>query len=279
MQEVVDGGGYFARRPGERGLGIGECGGLTGYVPGHTTGDYPPVHNFVPTGDDFRPSLWDGKRLEKHYADWVDGLWLLRSQGLCAAIYTQIYDTGGECNGWLTYDRAVSKIPVETLKRLHDRLYRPLPEWKPIVPMLPSDGQTCRWQRAPAPDGWEQPQFDDSEWSLTETPLPATGQRCVRRKFILDRVPNQAALCVEGWAEFTVWLNGRHVQTISNGRTERYTPRSLVLLSPNGLTALHLGENVIAVATNPSAGKMRKREGVDADDRLDFGLIDVITQE
>jgi hypothetical protein len=75
---------------------------------------------------------------------------LLRSMGLCAAVYTQIYDTGGECNGWLTYDRAVSKIPPETLRRLHGRLYRPLPELKMVLPPLAMKGGACRWRSGAA---------------------------------------------------------------------------------------------------------------------------------
>ena len=44
----------------DRAVMIGECGGFNVFVPDHTTGAYPPAHNFVPTGDDFRPTFWDG---------------------------------------------------------------------------------------------------------------------------------------------------------------------------------------------------------------------------
>ena len=60
---------------------------------------------------------------------------LVRNDGVSAAIYTQITDVEHECNGWLTYDRNVSKIPVERLRALHQRFYQPPPVLKPIVPM------------------------------------------------------------------------------------------------------------------------------------------------
>jgi hypothetical protein len=44
-------------------------------------------------------------------------------QGLAAAIYTQITDVEIEINGYLTYDRQVEKMDVETLRKVHTLLY------------------------------------------------------------------------------------------------------------------------------------------------------------
>ena len=44
--------------------------------------------------------------------------------GLSAAVYTQTTDVEGEINGLMTYDRQVTKMPVETLKELHIKLYQ-----------------------------------------------------------------------------------------------------------------------------------------------------------
>ena len=43
--------------------------------------------------------------------------------GLSAAVYTQTTDVEGEINGLMTYDRKVTKMPAETLKELHSKLY------------------------------------------------------------------------------------------------------------------------------------------------------------
>ena len=47
-----------------------------------------------------------------------------QKRALSAAVYTQTTDVEGEVNGLLTYDRAVIKIPVETLKQIHAPLFR-----------------------------------------------------------------------------------------------------------------------------------------------------------
>jgi hypothetical protein len=44
--------------------------------------------------------------------------------GLSAAVYTQTTDVEGEINGLITYDRKETKIPPQTLKELHSKLYR-----------------------------------------------------------------------------------------------------------------------------------------------------------
>ena len=44
--------------------------------------------------------------------------------GLSAAVYTQTTDVEGEINGLMTYDRKVTKMPAETLKELHSKLYQ-----------------------------------------------------------------------------------------------------------------------------------------------------------
>ncbi len=44
------------------------------------------------------------------------------SQGLCAAVYTQLSDVEDECNGLMTYDRRIVKLPAEALRAINDRL-------------------------------------------------------------------------------------------------------------------------------------------------------------
>ena len=44
------------------------------------------------------------------------------SKGLCAAVYTQLSDVEDECNGLMTYDRKIVKLPAEALRAINDRL-------------------------------------------------------------------------------------------------------------------------------------------------------------
>ena len=57
--------------------------------------------------------------LEKLY---LKKLMPLLKKGLCGCIYTQVSDVEEEINGLVTYDRAVVKVPVETMRSINDRL-------------------------------------------------------------------------------------------------------------------------------------------------------------
>ena len=137
--------------------------------------------------------------------------------------------------------------------------------------------------RGPAPEGWEQPAFDDHAWAEREGPLnlavpggsPTETPWFARRAVMLETVPQKAAWRVEGWGQFSLWLNGRRVQTISNGRTESYTPASLVLLTPDALAAVHAGRNLVAVELRPATAQMKPRAGSHPDNGLDFGWVEV----
>ncbi|HWJ28601.1 MAG TPA: hypothetical protein VNS32_18810, partial [Flavisolibacter sp.] len=61
--------------------------------------------------------------LLKRYSGMVDQLTNLIAHGLSAAVYTQTTDVEGEVNGFMTYDRKVIKMPVDSLRKLHSKLY------------------------------------------------------------------------------------------------------------------------------------------------------------
>ena len=42
--------------------------------------------------------------------------------GLSASVYTEVSDVQDEINGLLTYDRRVTKLPVEFVKGINDRI-------------------------------------------------------------------------------------------------------------------------------------------------------------
>ena len=53
-----------------------------------------------------------------------DELLPLAEKGLCGAVYTQVSDVEDETNGILTFDRAVQKVPPETLRDVAAALQR-----------------------------------------------------------------------------------------------------------------------------------------------------------
>ncbi|UCG00780.1 MAG: beta-galactosidase [Candidatus Heimdallarchaeota archaeon] len=94
---------------------LGEFGGLGMKINGH---------------------FWTGKRiywsysrsktieeLETKYKELIIKLKPLITQGLTAAIYTQLTDIEGEINGYYTYDREVLKMEKQFLGKLHNELF------------------------------------------------------------------------------------------------------------------------------------------------------------
>ena len=45
------------------------------------------------------------------------------NNGLCGSILTQLSDVEDETNGLVTYDRRVTKVRVETVKKMSEKLY------------------------------------------------------------------------------------------------------------------------------------------------------------
>jgi len=54
------------------------------------------------------------------------------SKGLCAAIYTQVSDVEDEINGFLTYDRKVSKADAAAMQKLAQDLQAAIAACAPV---------------------------------------------------------------------------------------------------------------------------------------------------
>ncbi len=84
------------------------------------------------TSDIKRP-VYTVEGFEKQYARFIELLRLEQAFGLSGAVYTQLTDMRHEQNGWLTFDRKVSKIPVERMKKIHEQLYLPVQKRLPLL--------------------------------------------------------------------------------------------------------------------------------------------------
>jgi hypothetical protein len=98
----------------ERAVVLGEFGGLGLPVEGHT---WQTDKNWG------YQSFKNSTDLLKRYSGFTIRLAELIKEGLSAAVYTQTTDVEGEVNGFITYDRKVIKMPVDSLKALHSKLY------------------------------------------------------------------------------------------------------------------------------------------------------------
>ena len=95
---------------------VGEYGGIGFPVEGHLYN--PGMRNW---GYQTYPSPAE---LLQHYREKFDQIVeMKKTMGLSAAVYTQTTDVEGEINGLMTYDRAVVKMPADTLRQMHSVLY------------------------------------------------------------------------------------------------------------------------------------------------------------
>jgi len=94
---------------------VGENGGIGAFVEGHLWNQQ--------FGFGYKQVTLD--RFPAAYADIIAKNKALEAQGVSASIYTQPFDTEGEQNGLMTYDRAVIKIPLDEIARINSELVPP----------------------------------------------------------------------------------------------------------------------------------------------------------
>jgi hypothetical protein len=101
---------------------LGECGGLGLVTEGHAW-PQPWAYQMLP----------DVSSLQGWYSHVLKEIELQRhSRGLCAAVYTQVTDVENECNGLMTYDRAVTKLAPDWLAAVNSGREQKGP-WKAVL--------------------------------------------------------------------------------------------------------------------------------------------------
>ncbi len=228
----------------------GEFGGRALLIPGHTV----TQKIFGHPGGTILGSPWEATQ---QYCRLARVGWSERDKGLCGIIYTQLTDIEGECNGWITYDRAVVKVDVDRVAAANRGEPAPPKKFKVLSPTGDKTPVTWRHILEQPADGWEKPDFDDSAWK--EAPSP------------FSQESTQHAIPHTRWTGTDIWL--RHAFTLDdeklhwpqlimyhNERVEVYI-NGVLAASRSGLTinyeefemtpesqaALKPGRNVIAV--------------------------------
>jgi hypothetical protein len=143
---------------------LGEFGGLGLPLEGHT---------WVQKNNWGYVSFKNQQELTDAYINLIDRIPALIAQGLCAAVYTQTTDVEIECNGWMTYDRALWKIDPTRAAAATKKLYEPPPKitvlladaHSPAQPP-PAAGVATSWRYTlDKPEGkWTDPDFNDAAW-------------------------------------------------------------------------------------------------------------------
>ena len=234
---------------------LGEYGGLGLPIEGHT---------WVDKNNWGYVSFKDSKELTEQYVARIEQLRPLIAQGLCAAVYTQTTDVEVECNGWLTYDRAVQKVAAVAAAQATRQLYEPPGTIRTIVPTAQVAPQPWRWTESEPGRDWEQPGFDDSLWQAGKsgfgsqgTPGSVIGTEWktdaiwLRRTIELPAAPMAAPQwCVHHDEDVEVFVDGKPALQL-----KRYTTSyQFVPVSAEAKALLTPGKHVLAVHCRQTGG-------------------------
>jgi hypothetical protein len=245
---------------------IGEFGGLGLPLEGHT---------WLEKGNWGYRSFTTPDALGKAYQELLTQLRLQIAAGASAAIYTQTTDVEIEVNGLMTYDRAVTKIPVEQLAAWNATLYAPPPSLTSVVPAADREPAAWRYTATAPPDSWMRADFDASTWKegpsgfgRAQTRWGRVGTEWtgndlwLRRTFDLQTTSFTAPhlkIFHDDGAE--VYVNGELAATLP-GATGGYM---FVPLSEVARKALRAGANTLAVHVHQERGGQF----------IDVGIVDV----
>jgi hypothetical protein len=204
------------------------------------------------------------EELLTNYERLIQQLPPLIADGLAAAVYTQTTDVEIEVNGLLTYDRAVIKMPVDRLTRLHQRLYDAPRRKTVLLPTSEKQPQSWRFTTAKPPEGWEQATFDDRSWRQGEGGFGTAGTpgavvRTVwdssdiwlRREFSWGEPPQaEIYLRLHHDEDTEVYLNGRRI-AFGAGFITQYAE---LLVDAALREALRADRNVLAIHCRQTGG-------------------------
>ena len=195
---------------------------------------------------------------------------------MSAAVYTQTTDVETECNGLMTYDRAIVKPEVKKVAAANHGL---LPKRKVVVPASQAKGIVWRYTFEKPAGDWFRPGFDDSKWQegpagfgtkMTPGSTVRTEWKSeeiwLRREFELPEMKtDDLELLVHHDEDVEIYINGVPAAK-ATGFTVNYEEMSL---TPQARAALKPGKNTLAVYCKQTQGGQY----------IDVGIVEVAMTE
>jgi Glycosyl hydrolases family 2, sugar binding domain/Glycosyl hydrolases family 2/Glycosyl hydrolases family 2, TIM barrel domain len=284
-------------------LVLGESGGFASAVPPHNwTGrsneSGTPVNllsgGFSPTvprdtdtmHDIFRPTFTSGEPFAKQYSIFIDHINILRNSGLCSAVYTQMTDMKSEENGFLTFDRKVSKVDEARLAAIHSKLFTDPPLQEIIFPTSLKDQNDWETAIADYPEGMQRTNksnpgistliqtmtdINSLRWTPAKGPFTCKDlnpgsewdgikQLFIRKSFKLNKVPQNATIRVyttkhsgvgNFWMHSRLYVNGHFVADESTRQIMPEHRMAEVILPKQAIALLKKGDNQIIIQFIP----------------------------
>ena len=251
---------------------LGEFGGLGLSVDGHTWKQKDKNWGYKP--------MESREKLTAQYELLLQKVYQLKDDpGLCAAVYTQTTDVEVECNGLMTYDRAMVKPDLARVAAANKGDFSQLPPppiVKAVVPTSEKEGIEWRYTTEKPADGWEKADFDDAKWqkgpggfgtkgtpgSVVRTEWK-TGDIWLRREATLPEGKfTSLQFRVHHDEDVEIYINGV-LAGKAGGFVSEYQEMTM---TPEGQAALKPGKNTIAVHCHQTQGGQY----------VDVGIADVI---
>ena len=222
-------------------------------------------------------SFTNAEALTKAYVNLLRRLHpMIEQHGLSAAIYTQTTDVEVEVNGLMTYDRAVVKMPVETVAKANRFQFPPEPKQVVLSPTASQHvGATWRYTTTKPADDWMKPGFDAVSWKegragfgTQGTPGSIIGTEWktpdiwLRREFNVTGKPKDLRLLMCHDEDAEVYING----VLATKATRHIGDYQEFDVSGAAASALREGSNVIAVHCHQTTGGQY----------IDAGLVELV---
>lgn len=202
--------------------------------------------------------------LEARMIDLYRNLYVLKEKGLSAAIYTQTTDVEMECNGMMSYDRAIVKVSPERVgPAIRGELPPPAPpKW--ILPTAEVSSKGWIYTTDKPAETWFTEGFNTTGWKSGDggfgthgTPNAIVGtvwdtkQVWVRRSFDLNKEDLKGlSLRIHHDEEADIYVNGVLVMTLT-GYSSEYENHAI---SSKAMKAFRVGENVLAATCRQTSG-------------------------
>ena len=243
---------------------LGEFGGLGLPVKDHTWSE---------SGWGYR-SFKNIDQLTEGYENLLQQLRLYISEGLSAAVYTQITDVESELNGLMTYDRAVIKIDPDRMTKLAKMVYETEPNSYTLIPIISTsqDSSQLWYYTFEKPSNqWNKLNYDDTSWlngpggfGNPEALSPVvrtewtTPEIWLRKTFTLSgKVRNPYLIFYHDMdQEAKIFLNGNLIAE-GPGHQHAYT---LIQLDKRVRKGFNKGRNILAI----HGTKKSRRQYIDA---------------
>ena len=205
--------------------------------------------------------------MEDDYRFWVENLRaMVGLTPLNGVVYTQITDVEHELNGWLTYDRKISKIDPDELGKIHATLWDspqfetiigPDTEWRystDDVSTLPAIHTSPRDNLPNCGGDWCQTHYDDSSWNAGKGPYgTAEGTPVYLRTIIdLNQRPDKPLFYITSSADCQIFINGQLIRSLRVRQHSAPISETCALLHPDECDLLTSGENTICAILLPS---------------------------